>query len=287
MNDFPLFSPFRATTRLLLWCIVLAIFAPLQTIMLLLHFPVGMRAAVQQFLCILTCRIVGMRIRQHGKATTAGGTLYVANHSSYLDIPILGSLLSAPFVAKSEVKGWAIFGYFATINRTIYVKRSDRRGSGAQSDAMAERLAAGQSLILFPEGTSTDGKTTLPFKPTLFASALQARFIQPVSILCTGLDRLPIRKAFRPFYAWYGDMELLPHLWFFAGLPQKQIDVIFHPPIVVHPSMNRKILAQTAQQLVAKGVAALVAGHRLASTENLDFSPENPVKNVPEMEHAA
>ena len=136
----------------------------------------------------------------------------------------------------------------------------------SQRDAMIERLAAGDALILFPEGTSSDGNHVLPFKSALFSAAEQMREIgpiavQPVSIAYTRLDGIPIGRLYRPFFAWYGAVELAPHLWSMVGLGTVEIVVEFHPPTSLADCGSRKALAQYCHGRIAGGVAAaLVVG---------------------------
>ena len=96
--------------------------------------------------------------------------LFAANHVSYLDITVLGSLLDASFIAKTEVAGWPLFGWLARLQRSVFIDRR-ARSTAHQRDSIAARLAAGEALILFPEGTSGDGNRLLPFKSALFSVA--------------------------------------------------------------------------------------------------------------------
>ena len=119
------------------------------------------------------CRIAGLRVRVRGAPALSGPTLFVANHVSYLDIVVLGSLLDAGFVAKSEVAAWPLIGWLARIGRTVFGARRAASCAG-QCNALAERLSAGQSLILFAEGTSSDGGRVLPFETSLFAAVARS-----------------------------------------------------------------------------------------------------------------
>jgi 1-acyl-sn-glycerol-3-phosphate acyltransferase len=207
------------------------------------------------------CRIAGLRVRVHGAPAASGPTLFVANHVSYLDIVVLASLVDAAFVAKAEVAAWPLIGLLARIGRTVFVQRRAAR-CAAQRDALAERLRAGDSLILFAEGTSSDGGRVLPFKSSLFAAVEPSPSgptirVQPVTIAYARLrGGLPIDYALRPLYAWYGDMELAPHLWAVLGLPGAVIEVRFHPPLVAADFGSRKALARHAERQVADGLVA-------------------------------
>lgn len=211
-------------------------------------------------------RILGFHVVCRGVTPSpARPTLFIANHASYLDIIILGSLLDGCFVAKSEVAGWPGFGYLARIAQTVFVERK-RGGSAKERDQLGDRLKAGDPLILFPEGTSNDGNRVLPFKSSLFAVAqIQDRGgrplpVQPVSLAYTRLDGLPMGRAFRPFYAWYGDMTLAGHLFAALGLGELTVEVTFHPVVSIADFKDRKALAHHCHDVVSHGVVSALAG---------------------------
>ncbi len=208
------------------------------------------------------CRILGFRVRQIGEPITARPVLFASNHVSYIDITVLGSLIPGSFVAKSEVADWPLFGWLAKLQRSVFVDRQVR-STAQQRDAIAERLAAGDALILFPEGTSGDGNFVLPFKSALFSVVFNKEMpiaVQPVSVAYTRLDGLPIGRRLRPFFAWYGDMDLPPHLWRLLGLGKLEAVVEFHPPVMVADFASRKALADFCHQRVSRGVGRSLAG---------------------------
>jgi lyso-ornithine lipid O-acyltransferase len=210
------------------------------------------------------CRILGFHLRIRGTQTGLRPVLFVANHVSYTDITVLGSLITGSFIAKAEVADWPLFGWLAKLQRTVFVDR--RIGStAAQRDAMSLRLAAGEALILFPEGTSGDGSRLLPFKSALFSAAATRPetgpiAVQPVSIAYTRLDGIPLGRLYRPFFAWYGSVELAPHLWRMIGLGTVEVVVEFHPPTFLADCGSRKALAEYCRGRIAGGVAAAIAG---------------------------
>ena len=124
---------------------------------------------------------------------------------------------------------------------------------------MQEKLAAGDALILFPEGTSSDGARVLPFRSAFFAAAFgTARpIIQPVSVVYDRLAGLPVNHASRAVFAWYGDMNLAPHVWQLAQWQGKRVTLLFHPPLDPADFADRKALSQATWQAVAEGAAAL------------------------------
>ena len=207
------------------------------------------------------CRILGITLERHGRRSIHRPTLFVANHSSYLDITILGAAIEGCFVAKAEVARWPCFGWLAKLQRSIFVERTDRAGAARQRDEIRERLDDGDNLILFPEGTSNDGIHLLPFKTTLFAAAEDERvLVQPVSVVYQRLDGIPLGRFYRPFFAWYGDMAMAPHLWKVLGLGQLTVAMLFHEPVRLKQFGSRKALAEHCRRVIAQGVAMALAG---------------------------
>lgn len=261
----------RGFLRLGLYAIVTALGIPLQVLFLRLGGPYARFPVAYHRLC---CRILGLRVVTKGQPVKDRATLFISNHSSYLDIPVLGSLLPTSFVAKTEVGGWPVFGLLARLQRTVFVDRTARHRADEQRDSIAGRLQAGDHLVLFPEGTSSDGNRTLPFKTALFAVAAtqvdgKPLTLQPVSVTATHLDGLPLGHAWRSLYAWYGDMELPPHLWQLVRLGGRiQILVEFHPPVSLADFSSRKALADHCWRTVAAGVERAVKGREDAAAQN-------------------
>lgn len=210
------------------------------------------------------CRILGLRVRAVGSPTARRPVLFAANHVSYTDITVLGSVIPGSFIAKTEVADWPFFGWLAKLQRSVFVDRQ-ARNTPAQRDAISERLAAGDALILFPEGTSGDGNRVLPFKSALFAAVHRTKgsspvIVQPVSLAYTRLDGMPIGRFYRPLFAWYGAAELAPHMWTMAGLGTVEVVIEFHPPTFLADCGSRKALAAYCHARVSGGVAAALFG---------------------------
>ncbi len=226
------------------------------------------------------CHILGFRVHTIGAPTGSRPVLFAANHVSYTDITILGSLIPGSFIAKTEVARWPFFGWLAKLQRTVFVDRQVR-STAAQRSAISERLAAGEALILFPEGTSGDGNHVLPFKSALFGAVenvddINPITVQPVSIAYTRLDGIPIGRRYRPFFAWYGTVELAPHLWSLAGLGTVEIVVEFHPPTFLSACGSRKALAQYCRERIAGGVAGALSGRPQPMPEPPSATAEAP-----------
>jgi 1-acyl-sn-glycerol-3-phosphate acyltransferase len=210
------------------------------------------------------CQILGLRIQVIGTPTATRPVLFTANHISYTDITVLGSIVPGSFIAKAEVGKWPFFGWLAKLQRSVFVDRRVR-SAAVHRDAIGERLAAGEALILFPEGTSGDGNRVLPFKSALFAAAQSEKdrppvIVQPISLAYVRLDGMPIRRLYRPFFAWYGTIDLAPHIWSMVGLGTVDVVVQFHPPAFLADCGSRKALAGYCHARVAGGLASALFG---------------------------
>ncbi|WP_373504976.1 lysophospholipid acyltransferase family protein [Aestuariivirga sp.] len=204
----------------------------------------------------LVCRILGIRLKIIGKPPESGPLLIASNHVSWLDIMVLSAVAPLSFVAKREVNTWPFFGSLARLQRTVFVDRDRRHATGNSRDEMQERLKQGDILVLFPEGTSNNGVEVLPFKSSFFgAAAFEGVLVQPVSLAYAGHRNLPMNRRLMPFYAWYGDMDLAPHLWEALGTGPIEVTVVCHPPLSLSGEMNRKALARHAEDQVRRGVA--------------------------------
>jgi 1-acyl-sn-glycerol-3-phosphate acyltransferase len=231
------------------------------------------------------CRLFGIRITVFGKPIQDRGVLMVGNHTSYFDILVLSSLAQISFVAKSEVAGWPIFGILAKLQQAVFVERARRSQTGEARDQIRERLLAGDALVLFPEGTSNDGNRVLPFKSALMG-AVETEIgkdpqgrplyvpVQPVSLAYVGVHGLPMGRENRPLYAWYGDMDLVPHLWEALLSGPMEVVVEFHPPITVDAAGGRKAMAAQVEAIVRRGQARALAGNYEGQTAAAETAVE-------------
>jgi 1-acyl-sn-glycerol-3-phosphate acyltransferase len=254
-------SPFRAAYRFFVYIAWTLLLIPVQACMLVFDRRLSIRLPlVYHRVC---ARIMGFHVVVNGAMTPARPALFVCNHTSYVDITVLASIIPGSFVAKAEIASWPFFGMLAKLQRTVFV---DRRGSRAADhrDDMIKRLAAGDRLILFPEGTSSDGNRVLAFKSALFGVAespeAKGLVVQPVSVAYTRLDGMPIGRGFRPYCAWYGEMAMMDHMWELIGLGVITVEVTFHEPVNIEQFGSRKNLAEHCQNVISVGVAAAIAG---------------------------
>ena len=205
--------------------------------------------------------LIGLDVRVIGAPAASGQgrrVIYAANHCSWLDIPVLGGRLEACFVSKDEIAHWPGISVVARLGRTVFVSRQ-RGATRRERDDMQGRLAAGDDLLLFPEGTSSDGSRVLPFRSAFFSLAEGeiVPLIQPISVVYDRLGGLPTRRSTRSVFAWYGDMDLASHFWRLAQWRGLRATVLMHPPLDPKDFANRKLLAQAAWESVAGGAAAL------------------------------
>jgi 1-acyl-sn-glycerol-3-phosphate acyltransferase len=201
--------------------------------------------------CRVAVRLLGLRVRVRGIPAHVRGAL-VANHAGWLDIFTLNAVQPIYFVSKSEVASWAGIGVLARAVGTVFIARKASEAA-EQARMLAGRLAAGHRLLFFPEGTSSDARRVLPFKPALFAAffadALREIIeVQPVTVIY----RAPFGMDAR-FYGWWGDMEFAPHLLAVLAHPGGSVEVVFHDPVRVADFADRKALAAYCHGVIAAG----------------------------------
>jgi lyso-ornithine lipid O-acyltransferase len=231
--------------------------APVQAVLLLL--PGRGKAWFAAFYWAGICRVMGLRVRLVGAPLARGlPVVFVSNHSSWLDIPALGSCLQACFIAKGEVGHWPVISIVARLGRTVFVSRK-MAGAARENTEIRARLAGGDSLILFPEGTTSDGVRVMPFRSAFLAIAESdlPHILQPVSIVYDELDWLPARRGDRALFAWFGDMDLASHFNRIARHRGLRVTIMLHPPIPPDAGLNRKQLAQSSWRQVALAAAEL------------------------------
>lgn len=180
-----------------------------------------------QWMLRVALRIIGGRLQVSGSPPSSG--LIISNHLSYIDIAALGSACPCAFVSKAEVRSWPFIGWAADLAGTVFVRRARRREVGGQVEDIKRALARNIPIVLFPEGTSTDGSQVLPFRSALLQAALE-----------TGCNVTPAALIYRADppgdtvndICWWGGVGFLPHLWRFLALPAFEAKVVFgtsHP----------------------------------------------------------
>ena len=213
--------------------------------------------------------LIGVRVRMVGTPAATRPLLIVANHVSWLDICVLGAQLPLCFVAKAEVAGWPGVGLLAKLQRSIFVDRSSRSAAGKVAQEMAARMSDGDPVVLFAEGTSSDGNRVLPFRSALIGAARQAMgdegagaVIQPLAIAYVGQNGVPLGRAGRPRLAWYGDMDLAPHLMEVLRRGAVDVELRFGAPL---DGTNRKAATLMAEKAARAMLAQALTGRTASS----------------------
>jgi lyso-ornithine lipid O-acyltransferase len=231
--------------------------APLQAV--LIAMPGRAKVWLPKLYWTGCCWCLGLHVRLIGEPISrALPTVFISNHSSWMDIPALGSCLPACFIAKGEVGRWPVISVIARLGRTVFVSRK-AAGAARENADIARRLRNGDSLILFPEGTTSDGARVMPFRSAFLAIAEsdQPHILQPVSIVYDEIDFLPVRRADRALLAWFGDMDLASHFGRIARHRGLRVTIELHPPLDAAGGLTRKQLAQSVWRRVATSAAEL------------------------------
>jgi lyso-ornithine lipid O-acyltransferase len=214
--------------------------------------------------------VLGVRLRQNGQRAANVPLLIAANHVSWLDIVVISSLFPVSFIAKSEIAAWPIFGTLARLQRSIFVERA-RPGKTADTNrAIGKRMQAGDTIVLFAEGTTSDGTRILPFRSALIGAAHAAietknsvARIQSLNIAYSKIAGLPIGRADHPFIAWYGDMDLVPHLMDFFTLASVDVSITLGEPHDITPESDRKALTRLLEAEVRQAHTRALKGHEV------------------------
>jgi 1-acyl-sn-glycerol-3-phosphate acyltransferase len=191
----------RSAFAIVVWAVATAIGIPLQWIALHLNLPV--RRLVPMYYHRLCLWLLGVSVEVRGEPARERPLLFVANHCSWLDILVLSSVTPLVFIAKHEIGRWPLVGMLAKLQRTVFVDRSRRQATDSVNREIAARMAAGDPVVLFGEGTAGDGNLVLPFRSALFGAVRDALggaergHVQPISIAYTRLHGLPMGRQFR------------------------------------------------------------------------------------------
>ncbi len=210
--------------------------------------------------------IMGIRVSFTGELNQTKPTLYVSNHISYLDILVLGDL-KAYFIAKAEVASWPVIGKLAEFQNTLFIERRAGRARH-QLSVMQQHLNNSKNLILFPEGTSTDGVHVDPFKSSLFEAANLAALnqtsslrvaIQPITIAYTHQADQKMNRQMLDHYAWYAEMPFGSHAARLFALKKVDVKVHYHPVCYIDDFETRKHCADYCQEIVADKLDEFIA----------------------------
>lgn len=252
-------SRLSASSRILALVVVTLPLMPLQWLLIRL-WPQMARSLPHRFHRFV-CFMLGVTPHIKGAFPETGQCLVVSNHVSWIDIVVLSAVAPLSFVAKREVASWPLFGWLAKLQRTVFVDRERRHSTGHSRGELETRLAAGDRVVLFPEGTSHDGASVLPFKSSFFAAATAPEIaIVPVTLAYTQQRGLPLTRRNRPRFAWYADMDLIPHLWgvFCAG--PFTVQIIIHPALESEIGRDRKRACAFAEHTIRQSLVSALHG---------------------------
>ena len=203
----------------------------------------------------VTLAVLGVKLVVEGAENWRAGQNYLAvsNHLSYLDILLFASYQPMCFVSTIEVKKTPLLGQLTDAGGCIYVERRSRDNLPKEIETIGDALRDGHNMIFFPEGTSTNGTSVLPFKRPLFAPALHAKVpLLPAVVQLREINGSPVTAANRDQVCWYGDMEFAQHLFALAGLRSVTVALKLLPEIPVTDATTRENLVQRAQRAITE-----------------------------------
>ena len=201
-------------------------------------------------------KILGIKVKVIGKKTSLRPLILVGNHTSYIDIIILGSIMPICFIAKQEIKSWFLFGFLAKMQNTIFIKRKNFK-TLENIKNINKGLDFESAVVLFPEGTTNSGKKILNFKSSLFNvfENNNTLRLQNFSLCYTHVNGMPIDNRTRPLISWYGDMNIVKHLLNFLKLSSVNATLILHP-VMQFKDENRKTISMLSFKQVKDGIVA-------------------------------
>src|SRR5262252_7486252 len=257
----------RAILVLVTVVIITLVLLPFQWLSVKLRLPT--RRAIPVFYHGIVHALLGVRIRVVGRRMQEHPLLIVSNHVSWLDISVITALAPVVFVAKREVATWPVFGLLAKLQRSVFVDRSRRYKTQEVNSEIAQRLAEGDPVVLFGEGTSSDGNRVLPFRTALIGAARDALaeaehtgrvWIQPLSLAYTHRRGLPLSRHERPRVAWYGKMSMAPHLAGMARSGGVDVSVMWGEPVAFDEQSDRKQVARGLEAQVRQRTVRMLRG---------------------------
>ena len=208
--------------------------------------------------------LLNVKIKKNGlihEDYNKGIILFVSNHLSYLDIPVIGSLIKVKFVAKSEVSSWPIVGFIARLGGSIFVKRNLSNIKKEKLE-IKNKINRGYNIHLFPESTSTDGISVLSFKSSLFSSIEKENiYIQPIVINYNEVNNFPLNRYLKPMINWYGDMEFKSHVFNIIKLISICVEVKFLNPIKASDFKNRKSITLFLHTSIYNNYSKMINGN--------------------------
>lgn len=230
--------------RLIIFLLLTVALLPFQFI--IVFFIKNYAYIIPYFYHKICLRIFGIKIKTFGKVSINFPILLISNHASYLDIIILGSLFKTSFIAKKEISKWPLLGILAKLQNTIFI---DRRVSSLknQENQIIKHLNEKKNLVIFPEGTSSDGNRVLPFKSSLFnifEKNLNSKIlVQTITIVYKKINGIPMNRIERKNITWHSNMDLIPNIFNVLKKLSIEVEVIFNDEFLPSKEYDRKKLA--------------------------------------------
>lgn len=243
---------------------------PLQ--LLGLHFEWKLRRILPRLWHRAACHALGIRVKVHGKLEGRRPLMLCVNHASWMDIMVMSSVADVAFIAKIEVRNWPIFGLLARLQKSVFIVREEKRKTGNQASEIASRMADGEIIVLFPEGTTSDGNRLLEVKSSLFGAAARAVphspngsvFVQPVAIAYTKAHGVAMGRYHRPLAGWPGDVELVPHLIDVVKCAALDAEVSFGEAVEYRSDSNRKDVSATIARRIRTMLNSRLRGREIS-----------------------
>ena len=241
-----------AFLKVFLIILVIVILGPIQYVFI--TFKVKYKAYIPQLFHKIILKVLGVKVKLIGKKTTARPLVLIGNHTSYLDIIILGSIMPICFIAKEEIRSWFLFGFLAKMQNTIFIKRKNFK-TKQSLDYIKNQLSSNSAIVLFPEGTTNTGKRVLSFKSSLFNLFENNNILrlQNFSLCYTHVNDMPIDNRIRPQISWYGDMNIIAHLLNLLKLSSVNATVVLHPVMQLE-GQDRKTISMLSIKQVREGI---------------------------------
>ena len=230
--------------RLIIFLLLTLALLPFQFI--IVFFIKNYAYIIPYFYHKICLRIFGIKIKTFGKVSINFPILLISNHASYLDIIILGSLFKTSFIAKKEISKWPLLGILAKLQNTIFI---DRRVSSLknQENKIIKHLNEKKNLVIFPEGTSSDGNRVLPFKSSLFnifEKNLNSKvLVQTITIVYKKINGIPMNRIERKNITWHSNMDLIPNIFNVLKKLSIEVEIIFNDEFLPSKEYDRKKLA--------------------------------------------
>jgi 1-acyl-sn-glycerol-3-phosphate acyltransferase len=214
------------------------------------------------------CALLRIRVRVVGNPVRDRAVLFVSNHVSWVDIVVIGSVTPVAFVAKREVASWPLVGITAKMQRTVFVDRGRRHQTGDAVGEIVKRVASGTSVVLFAEGTSSDGNRVLPFRSALLGaiedqSGGGSILMQPMAITYIRQHGLPMGRQHRPLVAWYGDLDFMPHIKAFIERGAVDALVSYGDPVPADRDIDRKAMSKRLEETVRELLVTALRGRSI------------------------